>query len=57
MSKQRASFVAVGFLGGVAAGSLVWSVVGGVVYLFLKQREHLDEVTKAPLAEEPGDAL
>lgn len=25
MSKQRASFVAVGFLGGVAAGSLVWS--------------------------------
>jgi hypothetical protein len=25
MSKQRASFVAVGFLGGIAAGSLVWS--------------------------------
>ena len=25
MSKQRASFVAVGFLGGVAAGSLIWS--------------------------------
>jgi hypothetical protein len=25
MSKQRASFVAVGFLGGVAAGTLVWS--------------------------------
>ncbi|HST06574.1 MAG TPA: hypothetical protein VLJ83_00260 [Gemmatimonadaceae bacterium] len=25
MSKQRASFVAVGFLGGVAAGSLMWS--------------------------------
>lgn len=25
MSKQRRSFVAVGFLGGVAAGSLIWS--------------------------------
>jgi hypothetical protein len=25
VSKQRASFVAVGFLGGVAAGSLIWS--------------------------------
>jgi hypothetical protein len=25
MSRQRASFVAVGFLGGVAAGGLVWS--------------------------------
>jgi hypothetical protein len=25
MSRQRASFVAVGFLGGVAAGTLVWS--------------------------------
>ncbi|HYU54164.1 MAG TPA: hypothetical protein VEK37_14530 [Gemmatimonadaceae bacterium] len=25
MSKQRASFVAVGFLGGVAAGTLFWS--------------------------------
>ena len=25
MSQQRASFVAVGFLGGVAAGTLVWS--------------------------------
>ena len=25
MSKQRASFVAVGFLGGVAAGTLIWS--------------------------------
>ena len=25
MSRQRASFVAVGFLGGVAAGSLIWS--------------------------------
>jgi hypothetical protein len=25
MSKQRASFVAVGFLGGLAAGSLAWS--------------------------------
>lgn len=38
------------------AGSLIWSLAGGVVYLFLKQREHLDEVTKAPLAEEPGEA-
>ena len=25
MSKQRASFVAVGFLGGVAAGTMIWS--------------------------------
>jgi hypothetical protein len=25
MSRQRASFVAVGFIGGIAAGSLVWS--------------------------------
>jgi hypothetical protein len=25
MSKPRASFVAVGFLGGVAAGTLIWS--------------------------------
>jgi hypothetical protein len=25
VSKQRVSFVAVGFLGGIAAGSLVWS--------------------------------
>jgi hypothetical protein len=25
MSKQRASFVTVGFLGGLAAGSLIWS--------------------------------
>jgi hypothetical protein len=25
VSKQRASFVAVGFLGGIAAGTLVWS--------------------------------
>jgi uncharacterized membrane protein YbhN (UPF0104 family) len=32
------------------AGSLFWSVVGGAVYLFLKDRQHLQEVT----AEEPG---
>jgi hypothetical protein len=25
MSKRRASFVAVGFLGGIAAGTLIWS--------------------------------
>jgi hypothetical protein len=25
VSKQRASFVAVGFLGGIAAGTLIWS--------------------------------
>jgi hypothetical protein len=25
MSRQRASFLAVGFIGGIAAGSLVWS--------------------------------
>jgi uncharacterized membrane protein YbhN (UPF0104 family) len=28
------------------AGSLAWSLVGGVVYLFLKERQHLDEVTR-----------
>ena len=28
------------------AGSLTWSLVGGVVYLFLKERQHLDEVTR-----------
>lgn len=27
------------------AGSLFWSVVGGVVYLFLKDRQHLEEFT------------
>jgi len=27
------------------AGSLAWSVIGGIVYLFLKDREHLEEVT------------
>lgn len=27
------------------AGSLAWSLIGGVVYLFLKDREHLEEVT------------
>ena len=27
------------------AGSLAWSLVGGGVYLFLKDREHLAEVT------------
>jgi glycosyltransferase 2 family protein len=29
------------------AGSLFWSLVGGVVYLGLKDREHLEEVTHA----------
>jgi len=29
------------------AGSLFWSIVGGAVYLFLKERQHLEEVTEA----------
>jgi uncharacterized protein (TIRG00374 family) len=28
------------------AGSLAWSLAGGGVYLFMKQRQHLDEVTR-----------
>ncbi|MBI1178032.1 flippase-like domain-containing protein [bacterium] len=27
------------------AGSLAWSLIGGIVYLFLKDREHLEEFT------------
>jgi uncharacterized protein (TIRG00374 family) len=27
------------------AGSLIWSLFGGLVYLFLRDRQHLDEVT------------
>ena len=34
------------------AGSLLWSIVGGIVYLFFKQREHLEEVTVG----EPADS-
>jgi uncharacterized protein (TIRG00374 family) len=34
------------------AGSLAWSLVGGVVYLFLKQRQQLDEVTQGDSAPE-----
>jgi hypothetical protein len=30
------------------AGSLVWSLIGGAVYLFLRDREHLEEVTREP---------
>ncbi|MEW6307372.1 MAG: lysylphosphatidylglycerol synthase transmembrane domain-containing protein [Verrucomicrobiota bacterium] len=32
------------------AGSLFWSIVGGVVYLSIKQSQHLDEVTDADAA-------
>jgi len=33
------------------AGSLFWSLAGGLVYLFLKKREHLDEfIQKEELA-------
>ena len=28
------------------AGSLVWSLVGGVIYLTLKQKQHLTEITQ-----------
>lgn len=28
-------------------GSLAWSIVGGLVYLFLRDRQHLDEVTRS----------
>jgi hypothetical protein len=34
------------------AGSLFWSLIGGVVYVSLKERHHLDEVTRA----DPADA-
>jgi glycosyltransferase 2 family protein len=33
------------------AGSLAWSLIGGLVYLFLKDREHLAEVTTEDAAE------
>lgn len=36
----------------VYAGSLFWSVVGGLVYLCLKEKQHLQEITKAQPAEE-----
>jgi hypothetical protein len=29
------------------AGSLFWSLAGGIVYLSLKKKEHLEEVTQA----------
>jgi hypothetical protein len=41
MSRQRVSFVAVGFLGGVAAGSLMWS------YMQRQYRRNL--FSKSPL--------
>jgi glycosyltransferase 2 family protein len=34
------------------AGSLFWSLVGGAVYLGLKNREHLEEVTRADQVDE-----
>ena len=37
------------------AGSLFWSMVGGLVYLSRRDRDHLAEIaTPAPLAEEMG---
>jgi hypothetical protein len=41
MSRLRASFVAVGFLGGVAAGSLVWT--------HLQRQYRRDLFSKSPL--------
>jgi hypothetical protein len=35
------------------AGSLAWSMIGGGVYLFLRDREHLDEV----VAEDPPERV
>jgi glycosyltransferase 2 family protein len=35
-------------------GSLVWSIVGGGVYLFLRDRQHLDEVTRSDAITEGG---
>jgi hypothetical protein len=29
------------------AGSLFWSLVGGIVYVCLKETQHLEEVTRA----------
>ena len=34
------------------AGSLFWSLVGGVVYIGLKKKQHLEEVTEAKNAVE-----
>jgi uncharacterized protein (TIRG00374 family) len=37
------------------AGSLFWSAVGGIVYLGLRKKQHLEEVTEAePIAAEEG---
>jgi len=36
------------------AGSLFWSLAGGIVYLTLKKKEHLEEVTNEEGAPEPG---
>jgi len=41
MSKQKLSFVAVGFLGGIAAGSLVWT--------HLQRQYRRDLFSKSPL--------
>jgi len=41
MSRQRVSFVAVGFLGGVAAGSLVW--------MRMQRQYRRDLFSKSPL--------
>lgn len=37
------------------AGSLLWSAVGGLVYLGLRDRHHLAEVTASPPRGGPGD--
>lgn len=34
------------------AGSLFWSLVGGIVYLCLKEKQHLEEITRSDAAEE-----
>jgi hypothetical protein len=36
------------------AGSLLWSLLGGVVYVMFKQRHHLEEIVARPDAEVPS---
>ena len=36
------------------AGSLFWSLVGGIVYLGLKKKQHLEEVTQEDALPEGG---
>jgi hypothetical protein len=39
------------------AGSLFWSLIGGVVYLSFKSSHHLDEIAKDGNGDESGDKV